>query len=657
MSTTFRGLPLLVLTFALPLAAQERSPDTARVDPVVVSATRIPLSRGAVPVAVTVITADDLRLRGITTVADALRDVSSASVAQAGSQGATTSLFLRGGESKYVKVLVDGVPTNEAGGVYDFASLTTDNIDRIEIVRGPASVIHGADAVTGVVQIFTRRGAGAARSEVEVRTGVAPRDRRGASDTEGMTTLDAIGTVTGETASGSYSLALARHQTTGLYALNNRYQNNVLSGRFQFTPIAGTELRFSMRYTDYRFHYPTSGGGDVVDSNARRTEDRSVLGGELDRRFTHRVRAVLALNVSMNDGGTNDALDAPSGSSFVSQDKSRRRGGELRVHLLPTAQTAVTVGVATEQQDQHSQFQSQSPFGPFNANFQASRHNVGAYTEVVLTPSPAITATLGGRVDDNQQFGTFGTGRGGISWRPVAATRLRATMGTAFREPSFFENYATGFVTGNPDLAPERATSWDAGVEQDLFAGRAQLALTGFAQRFVNMIDYESTNGACGYSYCNVAKATSNGLEVEFHAQVRGPVRASAGATFLRTKVVEPGYDSTSGGLYRRGESLIRRPQRNVNAELSYRGAGPLTASVRVMAVGVRRDKDFRNFPATPVTLPSYERVDLAAQYAIAGTPASVSLRVENLANVHYESVFNFLSPRRTVSLGVRSSF
>ncbi len=657
MSTTLRSLPLLVLPFAHSVAAQERSPDTARVDPVVVSATRIPLSRGAVPVAVTVITADDLRLRGITTVADALRDVSSAYIAQAGSQGATTSLFLRGGESKYVKVLVDGVPTNEAGGVYDFASLTTDNIDRIEIVRGPASVIHGADAVTGVVQIFTRRGAGPARSEVEVRTGVAPRDRLGAGSAEGMTTMDAIGTVGGEMASGAYSMALARHQSTGLYALNNRYQNNVLSGRFQFTPVVGTEVRFALRYTDYRFHYPTSGGGDVVDSNARRTEDRSVFGGELERRFTDRVRAVLALNVSVNDGGTNDAMDGPSGSSFVSQDKTRRRSGELRVHLLPAATTAVTVGVAMEQQDQHSQFQSQSPFGPFNSNFQASRHNIGAYTEVVLTPSPAITATLGGRVDDNQQFGTFGTGRGGVSWRPSATTRLRATVGTAFREPSFFENYATGFVAGNPGLAPERATSWDAGVEQDLLAGRAQLALTGFAQRFVNMIDYESTNGACGFSYCNVARATSNGVEAELRAEMRGPFHASAGATFLQTKVVEPGYDSTSGGLYRRGESLIRRPERNVNAEVAYRGAGPLTASLRVLAVGIRHDKDFRSFPATPVTLPSYERVDVAAQYAIAGTPASFSLRVENLANVHYESVFNFLSPRRTISVGVRSAF
>src|SRR6266550_2693689 len=164
-------------TVALPLIAQEQSRDTAHTAPIIVTATRVPMSQGSLPVAVTVITGVELRLRGITTVADALNDVTSASVVQSGSQGATTQLFLRGGESKYVKVLIDGIPTNDPGGTYDFASLTTDNVERIEIVRGPASVIYGADAVAGVVQVITRSGLGAQRVELDVRTGAAPRDR------------------------------------------------------------------------------------------------------------------------------------------------------------------------------------------------------------------------------------------------------------------------------------------------------------------------------------------------------------------------------------------------------------------------------------------------------------------------------------------------
>jgi vitamin B12 transporter len=647
----------LVLS-ALPLMAQEATRDTARTAPVIVTATRTPMSQANLPVAVTVITAEDLRLKGITTVADALADLSSAYVAQAGSQGAQTSLFLRGGESKYVKVLIDGVPANDPGGVYDFGSLTTDNIERLEIVRGPASVVHGADAVTGVVNVITRRGRGPANAEVMVRVGIAPRQRLTASapDPESMTTFDASGGASGELAAGSYSVAIARHTGTGLYELNNRYLNNVLSGRFQVTPVGGTELRLSLRYTDVQFQYPTNGGGTVRDSNAMRSEDRIVLGFEAERSLASAIRAVFAITSSVNDGGTDDQMDAPGGSSFISQDKVRRRGAEVRVHATPVPGSALTFGVQIEQQDQRSQSQSQSSFGPFNSAFRAARRNMGAYGEAVVSRG-MFAATVGARVDDNEEFGTFGTARVGASWRPMPATRIRATGGTAFREPSFFENFATGFVVGNPDLRPERTLSYDAGVEQDLLRGRAQLALTGFVQRFADMIDYESTRSACGFSYCNVARATADGVELEGRSHVYGPVHASVAATLLRTKVIEPGYDSSSGGLYRRGESLIRRPERKVTGEVMYRAATGLSASARVLAVGVRQDRDFRSF--TPVTLGSYERIDLGAEYVLplARSQSALTLRVENLADRKYQNVFNFLAPRRTVSAGVRSVF
>src|SRR5437867_12453756 len=138
--------------------------------PVVVTATRVPAPRDALSTMVTVLRGDDLVARGITTVADALRSVAAATVVQTGSFGGVTSLFLRGGESDYVKVLLDGVPLNQPGGAFDFSSLTTDNVDRVEIVRGPASVLYGSDAVTGVVQIFTRRGAGGSGAGQAVAT-------------------------------------------------------------------------------------------------------------------------------------------------------------------------------------------------------------------------------------------------------------------------------------------------------------------------------------------------------------------------------------------------------------------------------------------------------------------------------------------------------
>ena len=654
----FAGALALTIV-AFPALAQERLPDTARVDPVIVTATRVPMSRGNLPVAVTVISGDELRLRGISTVAEALTDVTSAYVAQAGSAGAQTSLFLRGGESKYVKVLIDGVPANDPGGVYDFASLTTDNLDRIEIVRGPASVLYGADAVTGVVHVITRRGVGAPRVDVDVRAGAAPRDATGGDDPDPVRTYDASATATGAVASGAYSLGFGRHQSSGLYELNNRYQNNTFSGRASFSPARETELRLTLRYTDYQYNYPTAGSGDVVDSNAYRAEDRTVLGIEVERAFSATTRASLSLSSSVNDGGTDDALDAPGGSAFVSQDKVRRRGAELRAHFLPSSRVALSIGAHLEQQDQRSQAQGDFGGFPFTSQFRAARRNLGGYAELLLTPTERFTATLGGRLDDNERFGALGTGRVGLSWRALAATRLRASAGTAFREPSFLENYASGFVVGNPDLHPERSRTVDVGIEQDILAGRGTVAVTGFSQQFRNIIDYEPTASACGFSYCNVAEARANGIEAELRAPIVGPLAASAGVTLLRTRVVNPGYDVTSGGLYQEGESLIRRPETKWNAELLYAGTGRISASARLTVVGDRADRDF-HFPTTPVTLPGYERVDVAGQYALQptrGVRSAITLRVENLTNEGYQNVFNFLAPRRTIWVGLRSSF
>src|SRR2546425_5083359 len=155
-----------------PLVLQAQEPvDTARLGPIVVTAERLPIPAAAVPAAVTVLSGAALRAQGIRTVADALRTVPGGTVVASGSFGAQTSLFVRGGESDYVKVLIDGVPQNQPGGAFDFAHLTLDGVDRIEVVRGPVSVLYGSDAVAGVVQIFTRAGTGAPRPVAGLRAG------------------------------------------------------------------------------------------------------------------------------------------------------------------------------------------------------------------------------------------------------------------------------------------------------------------------------------------------------------------------------------------------------------------------------------------------------------------------------------------------------
>ena len=141
--------------------------------------------------------------------------------------------------------------------------------------------------------------------------------------------------------------------------------------------------------------------------------------------------------------------------------------------------------------------------------------------------------TAGVRLEDNQRFGTYATYRLGVAYRLPGGTRVRATGGNAFREPSFFENYSTGFTTGNPDLKPEHSRSWEVGFEQSLAAGRASLSATFFDQRFLDMIDYNPNVPAGSPNYANVAAATANGVELGVRYAPVGPVWAGGAAVVV----------------------------------------------------------------------------------------------------------------------------
>jgi vitamin B12 transporter len=649
MSVSRTLLAGLAACVALAFAAGAQQPDTVVIAPIVVTATRVPISIAASPATVDVITGEQLRRRGVTSLATALQSLPGVTFEQSGSYGAVTSLFLRGGESKYVKVLVDGVSVNDPGGTIDFSAITTDNVERIEVVRGPASVLYGADAVTGVIQIFTRRGIGAPKTILSARGGTY-----GSSDAD-ATVLGALG-------SGDFSLGLARHSTSGIYAFNNSFRNTVASGGVHLVLDAATDLQVSVRYGDDVVHYPTDGGGTVVDTNAHQGLERTTLGVELGHRFTTAIDARFLLSSEGTSASTDNAPDATGGSGLQSLDRTRRRSAELRANVILPATTTLTLGAQAEQEDEQSQ--SVSVFGAFAPSisiFHASRRNKAAYAQTLSTLPDSVVIAAGARRDDNERFGNFTTYRVGGSWRAIGGTHLRASAGTAFREPTFFENYASGFVTGNKDLSPERSSTWEVGVRQALFADRLTLGITHFDQSFRNMIDYTGSSKSCGASYCNVARATSVGREFEARVVATRSISLDANLTHLETRVIDPGFDKTSGGLYKLNEQLIRRPTTSWNAGAAYASTiGSL--DLRLVHVGDRSDRDFRPFPAIPVVVPAYTRTDLGAvlplrRFSSALPVAELTLRVENAFDTHYQSVFNFLTPGRAVLLGARVTF
>ena len=607
--------------------AQGTARDTARAAPVVVTATRSALPGDRVPASVSVLTGEQLRREGIVTVAEALRQVPGVALAQSASYGSATSLFIRGGESKFTKVLIDGVPVNDAGGAFDFSSLTTDNVERIEIVRGPASVLYGSDALAGVVQIFTRRGTRGTHADLALRGGGF-----GTSDLEGAVR----GAATPGNAAIDWSVGAARHRTAGYQAFNSAYSDNGASALVHGA-LGRAEGQLSLRYGDLALHFPTDGSGQVVDSNAVHREDRLALGAGAGVRLGDALS--LRVNVASNDvhGVTDDQPDSPGddqGYYYSTADRTRRRSGDLRFELALPRASQLTVGGQVEREWQASA--TTSNFGP--SGFTAARRTSGVYAQLLLDPSERWTATVGGRYEHNERFGDFWTWRAAASTRITEGTRLRASAGTAFREPTFLENYGSDFVIGNPALAPEQSFSVDGGIEQKL-GDTGLISATWFANSFRDLIDY--VYSATEPNYFNLARTRTTGVELEGRAELPAGWHTDASFTYLDARVVTPGAGAAATSAFAPNARLLRRPMHTLDAGLGYRAAR-FGADLRARRVGRRDDVFFApDLSSSRVSLPPYTRVDLSGDVALL-TPApgrasaALTLRVDNLFDARY---------------------
>src|SRR5690349_6941503 len=521
---------LVVYTAVVPRIAEAQAPDTTTLQPVVVSASTIPRRADALSQPVTVLSGDDLRARGVARVTDALREIPGAQLVQSGSAGALTSLFLRGGESRYTKVLIDGVPVNSAGGSFDFSHLTTDNIDRIEIVRGPASVLYGADAVTGVVQIFTRHGSAKPTATLSARGGT-------------YHTVDVDGETSGSFGLANYSLGAGNHSTDGVLPFNNEYQNGTLSTSVGVGHSDVGEARVSARYTTAEFHYPTDFTGQPVDTNSYRVQHRLTVGLNANRNLGGRAQArVIA--------GTNDVYDlsediavpfgstAPQHSALHS--RGYRRNVEGRVAFFLPTNSALTVGGVYEQEHENSATGSGEVGAPTTQTdaFDATRHNLAYYGELLGNPVERVSYTLSGRVDDNSDYPRFATYRIGGNVEVLPDVRLRASLSSAFNAPAFNELRPTLYTVGSPDLRPEKIHSGELGLTASIPGDFLRVSGSYFAQRFADLIQFVN-GGPPDFkgSFANLNSATSNGYEIELQVAPNTRVRGNVSYTIVNPRV------------------------------------------------------------------------------------------------------------------------
>jgi vitamin B12 transporter len=627
-----RSISLLVL--AVSAAGAQEAPDTSRLAPVVITASRTDAAQRIATTAATVLIGDALRARGITTVGAALREIPGAAVVQTSAPGSQTSLFLRGGEPDYVQVLIDGVIVNEPGGTFNFANLTLDNVERIEIIRGPASVLYGSDAVTGVIQIFTREGHGGPRADVGLRAGQ-----------RGLVDVDA--SVTGGTARASYSVGGGHHAANGIYDLHNDLRNSDVSARVRVAPTARASVGVTGRYGDARYDFPTEYYGAPLDRDSYTTERRLSAGIDALYAVHPLVDARVMVGMSRLQNISDDRADGPGDFPFRYESRSLRRSAEGRIDLRAIPEATMTIGADFDWQENETNGDNPAVVPLLE------RWSRAGYAQLVGNALSRWSYTLGGRLEENERFGTLGSLRGGLGFALARQTSVRLAGGTAFKEPQFPEITGGCCAIPNPALDPEHSTSWELGFEQRFAGDAIALSATVFDQRFRDLIVYAPVAPSSS-QYRNAQSAASRGWELEARAGRQGGPSVRANVS---------GLDATMRASAAADEKpLPRRPSHTASVVV----ASPIGTRLALVADAsyVGRRHDVRFFVDDPFQaeerLPSYTLVGISARYrlgSVSATGVELTGRVDNVLDRQYEAVAGFASPGRIASIGARVLF
>jgi len=587
--------------------ASGAAPARAQVAPVsenvVVTATAAPEEIDEVGAAVTVVTREEIERNGWRTVQDVLRSVPGADVARSGGPGAQTSVFLRGANSTHTLVLVDGVRVNSPFFPgYDFALLSTENVERIEVVRGPFSALYGSESIGGVVHVFTRPAGGKFSGRLVGEVGNDDQRELAAFATAGTPLFGISASARDRRDDGDRANDDWRERSGSLR----------LEGRF-----GGARVALEGSIADGELGLPGPVGGETPGNRYSPREDRIVLPATFQPASGHSASVTLGWIRSR-----------PSFESPFFQSHTDARTLEARAADSFSAGAHRLTGFA---EWQRWKVEDSSNFGVNLDGEHATIWSVGGEDAIDLTGGWLVTAGL--RYDDHSRFGDVWSPRASISWR-TGRWKLRASGGTGFRAPSIGELFYP--FSGNPDLEPERSTSYEVGAEYEVAGGRAGASV--FWTEFRDLIVYDF---AVGLNF-HVGRARSRGAELTWRQTISTSTFLDVGYTYLETEDRDTGL------------ALLRRPRHSGFLGMTLMPVSRLEVSPRAVFVG--RRSDVKALSTTErVEAPSYWRLDLHVRYRIG--PLAPYLRAENLNDRRYEEANGFPAPGRRIAGGLEVSF
>jgi vitamin B12 transporter len=604
-------------------ASPTPSPSEMESEPIVVTATRFDIPLELSPASVSVINSEDFEQKQIERVSDALREVPGLSVVQTGTAGQLTSVFTRGLRSEHTQVLLDGIPINQGlQGAFNFADLTIDDIDRIEVVRGPQSTLYGPRALAGVIQIFTKQGTGTPEAMVAAEGGSYDTFREWSQSDGKIGDFD-------------YSVGASRLDTDNARP-NNNYRNTAAITDVGWSP--DEQLRIGSLFT-----YSVSDTGNPNTIFDPRPIDhflteRWLIGPHIDWKPTEWWQHKLIISYD-HERQIND----PNEDGFVGPTRAlfERTQVDYQNDLRPTSWLTLTSGFFYSRVNagQERPFVLQI-FGPQPTFVSDHTEEVAGFLQATLTPIENLIFVAGGRFDHFNQFGGVWTYRVAGSYKiDKTNTTLHSSAATGFSPPSSQDK----IFGNNFGLKPEHDFGWDIGVRQELWENRVAVGLTYFHNDLSNAI---GSNGL--FQTLNLGAAETQGLEAELRAQPIANLVFTASYTYLDAEKT-----SSEDITQLQGARLPRRPRNEVYVSASYLWWKKLRIVVEAKFVNAREEL---NFGGPNFDIEDYSFVNIAAEYEV-NQHVSIFGRIDNLANEHYSEVFGFPALGRAAYGGVKVRF
>ncbi len=621
----------------------------AAAETVVVTATRTPVPTEAAGADVETLSGSQLETMQPVAASDSLRFLPGAVVNTAGQRGGLSSLFVRGGDSTYNKVIVDGVTVNEPGGTFDFGTLPLSQADHMEFVRGAQSTLYGSDAMTSVVQVWTRTG-----------TTATPELSFGA-DGGNFGTANGYASLAGAHGRFDYNVFGDQFNTNG-QGVNNSYSDSLQGGNVGVAFNDQVSLRVRVRHSNSHTGVPGEwnfNGDPLEPPDPNEWSQLNDLLGSVELTvaapsgWQHRFTG-FEYNYRYND--VNLTGDPARVDDFAAHglDDINRAGFEYQGDYLERSWARTTVGYRFEDENG---FVGDLNFPPLTHGL---RLNDDVYGQQQLTLG-RLLVIAGARFVHNGAFGNTGVPRIALTLLALrggdvfSGTRLRFSYATGFKEPRLEETFASPpFSIPNPSLQPERNRAFEAGLLQNLFGNRYAFTATYFNNLYYDRIDYATNPVTFIGQYVNVDKSFAQGAEVEFQGKILPRLFLNTAYTYTSTEILQAPVctpanfcDPTVLGA---GQPLLRRPKHSATTLLTYSGKR-WGANLAGSFVGRRKDADFLGFGINHAA--GYVRVDMGGWYSLTSR-VTAYVTLQNALDKQYQEVVGYPSLGANFRAGMR---